>query len=138
MARRGRKADDEPKIGHNGGPLTEDRKKQLTGYITEIERWEGEKATIQADIGLCFKSAKDAGFDTKAMRVVIKDRKKSKAEREAFEAVVDVYKQALGMLADTPLGKAAIKRDLPHADTSDPPFAVPADEMPAAPVAPAA
>lgn len=109
MGKRNRKVV-EPKIGENGSPLSADRKKQLEGYIAEIERHEGQKATIQADIGLCFNSAKDAGFDTKAMRVVLKDRKKSKAEREAFEAVVDVYKHALGMLADLPLGEAAISK----------------------------
>jgi uncharacterized protein (UPF0335 family) len=112
MARRNRK-NVEPKIGQDGAALTADRKQQLAGYITEIERHESQKATIQADIGLCFNSAKDAGFDTKAMRAVLKDRKKSKAEREAFEAVVDVYKHALGMLADLPLGQAAMDRDIP-------------------------
>lgn len=114
MARRrkgGNGTPDEPKIGHNGGPLTDDRKKQLSGYISEIERWESQKATIQADIGLIFNAAKDAGFDTKAIRRVIKDRKKSKTEFEAFEAVVDAYKHALGMLADLPLGAAAVQRE---------------------------
>lgn len=99
MARKKRVIEAEPKIGHNGGPITEERKKQLAGYVSEIERWEAEKAIIQADIGQIFNSAKDAGFDTKAMRKVIKDRKKSKAEREAFDAVCDVYAHALGMLA---------------------------------------
>lgn len=108
MARKKKVVEAEPKIGHNGGPISEERRKQLGGYISEIERWEGEKATIQSDIGLIFNAAKDAGFDTKAMRAVIKDRKKSKAEREAFEAVCDAYKLALGMLADLPLGQAAM------------------------------
>lgn len=113
MAKRKKIIEDEPKIGHNGGPINEERKKQLAGYVSEIERWEGEKATIQADIGLIFNAAKDAGFDTKAIRAVIKDRKKSRAEREAFEAVCDAYKFALGMLADLPLGQAAMPRAHP-------------------------
>jgi uncharacterized protein (UPF0335 family) len=117
MARKKKVIEAEPKIGHNGGPINDERKKQLAGYISEIERWEGEKATIQADIGLIFNAAKDAGFDTKAMRVVIKDRKKSQAEREAFEAVCDVYKHALGMLADLPLGQAAMPRSEEAAST---------------------
>jgi len=109
MARKKKQADiEDVKIGHNGGPISDERKKQLAGYVSEIERWEGEKATIQADIGLIFNAAKDAGFDTKAMRAVIKDRKKSRAERDAFEAICDAYKLALGMLADTPLGMAAM------------------------------
>lgn len=101
----------EPKIGQDGAALTDDRKKQLGGYVSEIERWETEKATIQADIGQIYKSAKDTGFDTRAIRTIIKERKKSKAEREAHDAVCDVYRLALGMLADTPLGTAAMARD---------------------------
>lgn len=100
----------EPKIGHNGGPISEERKKQLAGYVSEIERWESEKAIIVADIGEIYNSAKDAGFDVKAMRSIVKDRKVEKAKRDAFEAVCDVYKHALGMLADLPLGQAAMPR----------------------------
>lgn len=110
MARKKRIVEAEPKIGHNGGPITEERKKQLNGYISEIERWEREKAVIQADIGEIYNSAKDAGFDVKAMRAVVKDRRIEKARREAFEAVCDVYKHALGMLADLPLGQAAMPK----------------------------
>lgn len=108
MARK--KKQPEPKIGHNGGPLTADRKKQLEGYISEVERWEAQKAIIVSDIGEIYASAKDAGFEVKAMRLIVKDRKIAKDKRDAFEAIVDVYKHALGMLSDLPLGEAAIKR----------------------------
>lgn len=123
MAKRRNKKTVEPKIGADGAALTADRKQQLNGYVTEIERHEAAKATIQADIGLCFNSAKDAGFDTRAMRVIIKDRKKSKAEREAFDAVVDVYRHALGMLDGTPLGDAAVAREFTPPNTANRPFA---------------
>lgn len=109
MARRKKKIE-EPKIGHNGGPLTADRKQQLEGYISEIERWEDQKKIIVDDIGLIYTGAKDAGFDTKAMRQIVRERKIAKDKREAFEAVVDVYKHALGMLSDLPLGEAGLKQ----------------------------
>jgi uncharacterized protein (UPF0335 family) len=108
MARK--KKAETPKIGHNGGPLTADRKKQLEGYIGEVERWEEQKKIIVDDIGLIYTAAKDAGFDTRAMRQIVKDRKIAKDKREAFEAIVDVYKHALGMLADLPLGAASLDR----------------------------
>lgn len=113
MGRRNKKVV-EPKIGEGGAALTEDRKKQLHGYVTEIERWNAEKATIQADIGLIFNAAKDAGFDTKAMRAIIKTRKQSKAEREALEAVIDVYMVALGDFATTELGRAMAPQHAAH------------------------
>lgn len=109
MAKRN-KATVEPKIGQDGAALTDDRKKQLHGYVTEIERWNAEKAVIQSDIGQIFNSAKDAGFDTKAIRAIINTRKKSRAEREAFEAIVDVYMHALGDFATTELGQASVPR----------------------------
>lgn len=100
----------EIKIGQDGAALTADRKKQLEAYISEIERHEEEKAVIQSDIGQIYNSAKDAGFDTKAMRTIVKQRKKTKEQRDAEEAIIDVYKHALGMLADLPLGKAALEK----------------------------
>lgn len=100
----------EPSIGHNGGPLDADRKAQLKGYISEIERWEAEKQEIVDDIGEIYASAKDAGFDTKAIRHIVKVRKADKQKQQALENAVDVYKHALGMLADTPLGEAAVER----------------------------
>lgn len=108
MARKKKQA--EPKIGHNGGPLMPEQKAQLDGYISEIERGEAEKKIIADDIGQMYASAADAGFDTKAMRHIVKVRKADRAKQEALENAVDVYKQALGMLSDTPLGQAAIKR----------------------------
>jgi uncharacterized protein (UPF0335 family) len=110
MGRRRSKKVEEPKIGHNGGPLTADRKAQLEGYISEIERWEDQKKIIVDDIGLIYTGAKDAGFDVKAMRQIVRERKIAKDKREAFEAVLDVYKHALGMLNDLPLGLAALAK----------------------------
>lgn len=109
MARKKKQAA-EPKIGHNGGPLDDTRKKQLEGYISEIERWEEQKKIIVDDIGQIYTSARETGFDTRAMRHIVKVRKADKAKQQALENAVDVYKQALGMLADTPLGQAAIER----------------------------
>lgn len=108
MARKSKQT--EPKLGHNGGPLMPEQKDQLSGYISEIERQEEQKKQIVDDIGQIYASAKDAGFDTKAMRHIVKVRKADRAKQEALENAVDVYKQALGMLSDTPLGQAAIKR----------------------------
>lgn len=102
---------EEPRIGHNGGPLTADRKKQLEGYITEVERWDEQKKIIVDDISAIYAAAKDAGFDTKAMRQIVRERKISRDKREAYEAIVDVYKHALGMLVDLPLGIKALEAE---------------------------
>ena len=71
---------------------------QLRAFIERIERLEEEKKTISDDIKEVFSEAKGTGFDTKAMRVILRDRKKDQAERSEFETIVDLYKAALGMV----------------------------------------
>lgn len=70
---------------------------RLCLLIERIERLNEEKKNLQDDIKDVFVEAKAAGFDTKAMRQIIKLRKIEKAEREAQEAIIDTYKEALGL-----------------------------------------
>lgn len=71
---------------------------QLRAFIERIERLEEEKADIGNDIKEVFAEAKGTGFDTKAIRTIIRLRKKDQAEREEEEAILDLYKNALGMV----------------------------------------
>lgn len=100
------------KIGHNSN-LNSEEQRSLQGYIEEIERHEAEKKTISQDISEIYKSAKERGFDTKAMRHVVKFRAMEKDKRVALEAAIDAYTLSLGALADTPLGKSATAREFP-------------------------
>lgn len=70
---------------------------QLRSFIERVERLEEEKATIADDIKEVFAEAKATGFDTKAIRKLIKLRKMDPAERQEAEAILDLYKHALGM-----------------------------------------
>lgn len=70
---------------------------RLRLLIERIERLEEEKSGIASDIKDVYSEAKAAGFDTKAMKQVIRLRKKEKAERDAEEAIIDTYKAALGL-----------------------------------------
>lgn len=71
---------------------------QLRAFIERIERLEEEKKTISDDIKDVYAEAKGNGFDTKAMRTIIRLRKKDQAEREEEEAMLDLYLSALGMI----------------------------------------
>jgi uncharacterized protein (UPF0335 family) len=78
-----------------------------------IERWERlqeEKEAIAADQKDVMSEAKARGYDTKAMREIIRLRKMDPQERREREAIVDTYRAALGMLDGTPLGKWAVER----------------------------
>jgi len=70
---------------------------QLRALIERIERLTEEKQTVADDIKDVYAEAKGTGFDTKALRTLIKLRKKDKAEREEEEAILDLYKAALGL-----------------------------------------
>jgi uncharacterized protein (UPF0335 family) len=71
---------------------------QLRALIERIERLEEEKKTISDDIKEVYAEAKGTGFDTKAIRVIIRLRKKDQAERQEEESILDLYKAALGMV----------------------------------------
>ncbi|MET2831925.1 DUF2312 domain-containing protein [Mesorhizobium shangrilense] len=71
---------------------------QLRAFIERIERLEEEKKTISEDIKEVFAEAKGTGFDTKAMRTIIRLRKKDQAERQEEDAILDLYMAALGMV----------------------------------------
>lgn len=71
---------------------------QLRSIIERVEKLEEEKAAITADIRDVLAEAKGNGFDTKAIRAVIKMRKLDAQEREEQETILDTYLHALGML----------------------------------------
>jgi len=70
---------------------------QLRAFIERIERLEEEKKTIADDIKEVYAEAKGTGFDTKAVRTIVRLRKKDQAELQEEEAIIDLYKAALGM-----------------------------------------
>lgn len=82
---------------------------RLRSLIERIERLTEEKAALSAYISKVFKEAKSIGLDPKTMRQIIKLRRMDKDDLDEQEALLDLYKRALGMLVDTPLGKAALK-----------------------------
>lgn len=85
-------------------------KEHLRSFVERIERLEEEKAALTSDISEVYSEAKGQGFDTKIMREVVRLRKLDKAQFQERQELLDLYMHALGMLADTPLGEAALAR----------------------------
>ena len=94
-------------IGHNRPGVNG----QLQSYVERIEKLEYDKSEIQGWIKDVYAEAKSTGFDVKVLRKVVALRKKSRAEIAEEQALIDTYLAALGDLADTPLGQAALKRE---------------------------
>lgn len=72
---------------------------QLKAIVERVERLEEEeKAALAGDIRDIYAEAKGSGFDTKALRQVIRLRKQDASEREEADALLDLYLNALGMI----------------------------------------
>jgi uncharacterized protein (UPF0335 family) len=70
---------------------------QLRLFMERIERLDEEKKGISDDIRDVFSEAKSQGYDTKIMRQILKLRKMTNDDRAEMEALLDVYKSALGL-----------------------------------------
>ncbi len=74
----------------------------LRSLIERIEGLEEEKKTIAADIRDIYAEAKAAGFDVRVVRQLVRLRRLDKADRDGQEALLDLYRHAIGM--DAPAG----------------------------------
>ena len=70
---------------------------ELRQFIERFERLESEKKDIADQQKEVMAEAKGRGYDTKVMRKVIALRKRDKEDLAEEEAVLDMYKEALGM-----------------------------------------
>ena len=71
---------------------------ELRQFIERVERLEEEKAALQDDVKEVFAEAKGRGYDVKAMRAILRIRKKDPNERQEEEAILETYMNALGMM----------------------------------------
>lgn len=70
---------------------------QLRLFIERIERLEEEKKGIADDIKDVYSEAKANGYDTKTMRQVVRLRKMEKHARDEADALLETYRNALGL-----------------------------------------
>jgi len=70
---------------------------RLRSFIERIEKLEEEKAALTSDIREIYAEAKGGGFDAKVMRQIVRLRKMDAAQRQEHEALLDLYKQAIGL-----------------------------------------
>ena len=70
---------------------------QLRLFIERIERLEEEKKGIADDIKDVYAEAKSTGFDVKTMRSIVKLRKMEKHHRDEADALLETYRNALGL-----------------------------------------
>ncbi len=81
----------EPQVGHNANA-------QLKSIVERIERLNEDKKGISDDIRDVYSESKGQGFDIKALRTIIRLRSMNPGDIAEQEAILDTYKNALGML----------------------------------------
>ncbi len=70
---------------------------RLRLLIERVERLEEEKKGIGDDIKDVYSEAKAVGYDAKIMRQIVRLRKMKPDDRAEMEAILDLYKAALGL-----------------------------------------
>ncbi len=70
---------------------------ELRQFIERFERLEAEKKDLSDQQKEVMAEAKGRGYDTRVMRKLVAMRKRDREDLAEEEAVLDLYKEALGM-----------------------------------------
>lgn len=70
---------------------------ELRQFIERIEHLEAEKKDISDQVKEVFSELKGRGFDVKAVREILKQRRLDPNDLAEQEAIVELYRSALGM-----------------------------------------
>lgn len=69
----------------------------LQNYVERAERLNAEKTALNDDLKELFGEARGNGFDVKVLKAIIADRAKDPNKKAEFEALFELYADALGM-----------------------------------------
>lgn len=89
-------ADDATKPVAAPQALTSASKEKLRQFVARIETLETEKTELAEQLKEVYGEAKSLGFDTKALRAVIRLRKQDANDRAEAEMMLDLYLEAVG------------------------------------------
>jgi uncharacterized protein (UPF0335 family) len=81
----------------------------LLRYVDRIENAEADKRAASDVLNGIYAEVKEAGLVPAFLRQVIKERRIEAGIRDAQYALLNSYREALGLFADTPLGEAAMR-----------------------------
>ncbi|MFO7757014.1 MAG: DUF2312 domain-containing protein [Roseovarius sp.] len=70
---------------------------ELRQFIERIEQFEAEKKDIADQVKEVMAELKGRGYDTKAVREIVRIRKRDADDIAEEEAILEMYKEALGM-----------------------------------------
>ena len=88
------------RMGHNSGGVSADR---LRSFVERVERIESDIADLNTDKSDLYQEAKGEGWDVKAIKAVVAERRKISKDKAGFQehqAILELYRGALGMAVD--------------------------------------
>ena len=68
----------------------------LKAFVERIERVEEQLRADQEDRKEIYQEAKSSGFDPKVIRKIVAERRQDRAKLDEFEALLELYRNALG------------------------------------------
>ena len=87
-----------------------DKSAVLSAIIERLSALEDEKAEIADQMKAILADAKVDGWKPPVLRQMVKEYRMTTADRVEMYLDLDAYRKALGLLAGTPLGDAAMAR----------------------------
>ena len=70
---------------------------ELKQFVERVERLDEEIKALNDDKAEVYAEMKGRGFDVKVVRHILKVRRQDHSERMEFEAILELYLNALGM-----------------------------------------
>lgn len=83
----------------------------LASYVQRAANLMDDRDTLNEDLREVIAEAKEAGYESKILREVIREYRTDAEARNTRYAVLDSYRQELGLFAETPLGQATVVRE---------------------------
>lgn len=81
----------------------------LARFVDRIEILHGARKELNATIREVYEQVRQAGLDAETVHQMVRERSLDPQIRANQYLLRDAYRRALGMLADTPLGEAAME-----------------------------
>lgn len=77
--------------------MEQSAQEQLKSIVERIEKLTEDMTAIKADIKEVYKEAKSDGLDVKALKDIIRMRKKDRDEIAEMDEILKLYRSVLGM-----------------------------------------
>jgi uncharacterized protein (UPF0335 family) len=82
----------------------------LPSFVGRLESLMADRDVINADIKVVYDEAREAGVSVRHLRIVVGEKRMDPGVRNDHYVILESMRFQLGMLADLPLGQAAIER----------------------------